>query len=491
MSEATMNESVSNNEQELETIDIRAFVMDFLHSFKRMWWIVLLVIAVAMLFMYFRVRRSYSPSYVAEATVSVELVNGGSYANRNTAEQMGIIFPYILNSGVLSDIIAEDLNTSGVPGAIRASCIKGTNLLTITVSGWDPELSYKVLQSVLKNYPEVAQYVVGQTKLTVIDDRGIPKDTGRTQVFRGSLRKGAIIGAVIGFALVALRSLVFRTIRSEEELRDYVNVPALGTLPLCKKKERRNSTRGDINILFDSNRDEYIEAMRLIRTRIERDLGVGKVLMITSSVAGEGKSTVAANLAASMSLKGMKVVLVDCDLRNPSVGRVFNVPGSFPGLGAVLKGEAELSDTLVEVHKNGEPTGLTLLPGAEKATRKIESLGSDSMGRLLEELRQHYDMVVIDTPPSAVLVDAMMLVRHVDGVAYVVMNDYARRRYIVNGIEELAATGVPITGFIINGGKTSTGRYGYYGRYGRYGYGSRYGYYGYGSEKQSKHSDRG
>ncbi len=481
-----MSEPVSNHEQELDMIDLKAFLLDFFHSFKRLWWLVALIVIAAVLLSYFRVTRSYSPSYVAEATVSVELVNGGSYANRNTAEQMGLIFPYILNSGVLSDVIAADLGTRGVPGSIRANSIKGTNLLTINVSGYDPELTYKVLQSVLKNYPEVAQYVVGQTNLTVIDDRGIPTDTGKMAVVRGSVRKGAMIGAAVGLALVVLRSLIFRTIRSEEDLRSHVNIPHLGTLPICKKKERRNSTRSNINILFDTNRDEYIEALRLVRTRIERDLGRKKVLMVTSSVAGEGKSTVAANLAASMALKGKKVILVDCDLRNPSVGNMFNLTGSYPGLSAVLDGKAKLADALVEVEKNGRQTGLILLPGADKATRMIETLSSDSMGDLIEELRESSDIVILDTPPSAVLVDAMMLVKHVDGVAYVVMNDYARRRYVVNGIEELASTGVNITGFILNGGKTSSGRYGYYGRYG-----SKYGYYGTGSEddKERQHHE--
>ena len=468
-----MSELVTNHEPEVDMIDLKAFLVDFFHSLKRLWWIAALIIIAAALLSYFRVSRNYSPSYVAEATVSVELVNGGAYANRNTAEQMGLIFPYILNSGVLSDVIAEDLGMKGVPGSIRASSIKGTNLLTITVSGYDPELAYRVLQSVIKNYPDVAQYVVGQTALSVIDDRGIPTDTGKTAVVRGSVRKGLLIGAAIALALVVLRSLIYRTIRSENDLRAYVNIPHLGTLPVCKKKERRNSTRGDINILFDSNRDEYIEALRLVRTRIERDLGGNKVLMVTSSVAGEGKSTVSANLAASLALKGLKVILVDCDLRNPSVGRMFNLTGSYPGLSAVLGGEAELGDSLVPVEKNGKPTGLTLLPGSDKATRMIETLSSDSMGELIEQLRSRCDIVILDTPPSAVLVDAMMLVKHVDGVAYVVMNDYARRRYIVKGIEELASTGVKIIGFILNGGKASSGRYGYYGRYG-----NKYGYYG-------------
>ena len=479
-----MSETASNNEQELDMLDIMAFLSDFGHSLKRLWWVVLIIIAASVLAFYFRVTRSYSPYYVAEATVSVELVNGGSYANRNTAEQMGLIFPYILNSGVLSEVIAADLHTNGVPASINATCIKGTNLLTITASGYDAQLTYDTLKSVIKNYPEVAMYVVGQTKLEMIDDRGVPTDTRKEAVVRGSIRNGALVGLAIGVALVVLRSLMYRTIRNENELRAVINVPYLGTLPICKKKERRNSPRGEINILFDSNRDEYVEAMRLIRTRIERDLGEKKVLMVTSSVAGEGKSTVAANLAASMALKGMKVILVDCDLRNPSAGKIFNLTGKYPGVAAVLDGTADLDDALVEIMKDGEPTGLTLLPGSDKTSRMAEALSSDMMGALVEHLRSRADMVILDTPPSAVLVDAMMVVRHVDGVAYVIMSDYARRRYVINGIEEISEAGAPITGCILNGGRTAPSKYGYYGRYGsKYGYG--YGY-GYGSESSKQ-----
>ena len=405
--------------------------------------------------------------------------------------------PYILSSGTLSDVIAADLHTKGVPGTISASCIKGTNLLTVTVRGSDPQTAYKVLQSVLKNYPDVAQYVVGQTRLTVIEDGGIPRDTGRTAVVRGSILKGALIGLAAGIALVILRAIMFRTIRSEGELRSLLNVPYLGTLPVCQKKKRRNSTRGDINILFDAHREDYIEAMRLVRTRIDRQLDGKKVLMVTSSVAGEGKSTVAANLAISMALKGRNVILVDCDLRNPSVGRMFNITDSHPGLAAVLDGKVSLDEALVEVTNDGVPMGLYLLPGAEKQTRRVEVLGTDAMRRLVDGLRSRADMVILDTPPSAVLVDAMMLVRHVDGVAYVIMSDYARRRYIVDGVQELINGGAKVTGCILNGGHGSSGRYGYYGSYGsygRYGYGrygyGRYGYYGsYGSEENSSEEE--
>ena len=225
--------------------------------------------------------------------------------------------------------------------------------------------------------------------------------------------------------------------------------------------------------------------MRLIRTRLERQLEGKQVLMVTSSISGEGKSTVAANLAISMALKGKRVILVDCDLRNPTTAKIFNLKEKYPGLVSVLRGECRVEDTLYEVRKDGQPVGLTLLPGGERESRLVEILGSEAMSNLIARLRARADVVILDTPPSAVLVDAMMLVKYVDAVAYVVMSDFARRRYIFDGMEELSNSDAPIVGCILNGGRTRSGSYGYYGTK-KYGYGYYGGYGSYGSKKTSK-----
>lgn len=466
---------------ELEKIDLIALLNDFFHRLRQIWWVVVLLTALFAAASYYRVSTSYTPSYTAEATVSVEMMFGSSRGNQNTAEQMGSIFPYILTSGALSDVIASDLGTRNVPGTIQVTNIKGTNLLTISVTSGDPENAGKVLDSVLRNYPEVAQYVVGQTELTVIDKGETPSDVSRTSVIRGSMTKWALAGFLLGLFIVFLSAISLRTIRSESELRSLLNITCLGTLPLCKKKQRRKNDPSEINILYDRSKGEYVEAMRLIRTRLERQMTDKKVLMITSSIAGEGKSTVAANLAISMAGKGKKVILVDCDLRSPSVTRLFGIKKKFPGLVPLLRGRCKLEEAVYDVEYNGKPTGLTLLPGGEKETRLVEILSSEAMRAVIDKLRDQYDVVILDTPPSAILVDAMILVNYVDAVAYVVMNDFARRRYIFNGVEELMAGDAPIVGCILNGGRVRSGSYGYYGYKSRYGYG-----YGYGSSGTKK-----
>ncbi len=479
-----MNENVAKKNDEFENLDVISFLNDFFHRLRRLWLLVLAVtVGVAGIF-YYRSTSTYSPTYVAEATVSVEIVNGGIYANKNTAEQMGLIFPYILTSGALSDVIAEDLGTSSVPGTIRVSSIKGTNLLTITVSSWNAEYAYNTLQSVLKNYPEVAQFVVGQTELKIIDDSGVPTDTGRSSVIRGSVKRGLLLGFALGMLIVVLNVATFRTVRSESELRSLLNIPCLGTLPFYQKKQRRNSTRTEINILNDSESSDYVESIRLVRTRLERQMEGKQVLMVTSSISGEGKSTVAANLAISMARKGKRVVLVDCDLRNPTVSQIFDLKAQYPGLVSILRNQSRLEESLVPVTDHGNPIGLTLLPGGQREPRLVEVLSSESMKNVIDRLRTIADVVILDTPPSAMLVDAMMLVQYVDAIAYVVMSDFARRRYIFEGVEELSTSGAPIVGCILNGGRARGGRYGYYGYYSyrsKYGYGS----YGYGAKAYS------
>lgn len=470
-----MDENTATKSNELEKIDITSFLNDFAHRVSRSWWIVLLLVAGFAAVFYFHVRTSYSPTYVAEATVSVEAINASSSNDSTTAEQLQRIFPFIYSSG-LSDSIAADLGMGSVPGSIRVSWISGTTLLNFRVSSYNANHAYNILHAVISDYPDAALSVIGQTEFALVDDSGVPRDTGRTAVLRGSMIRGAALGFVIGVLVLALIAASTATVHSETDLRKFLNVPCLGTLPFCIQKRRRRGKRSDINILSSGTSADYLEAIRLIRTRLERQMEGKKVLMVTSSVSGEGKSTVAANLAISMALKGKRVVLVDCDLRNPTIGKIFRVKKQYPGLVSVLQGQSRPEESMCEVMDRNKPLGLTLLLGGEPNSKLVEVLSSETMKGVVDWLRGQFDVVILDTPPSAILVDAMMLVRYVDAVAYVVMSEFARKRYIFEGVEELTASGAPIVGCILNGGRARSGGYGYYGGY-RGRYGSGYGSY--------------
>ena len=461
---------MSTANTELEKMDITQFIDSFLHALKRTWIIVLVLTVACGVASWLRVRNSYVPVYKAEATVAVYAGDESSGADAKSAQQLGTVFPYILTSGVLRDVIMADMNVKSLPGTIKVTNIEGTNLLTISVSTGNPETAYNELLSVINNYPRVAEYVVGETHMEIVDDSGIPKDSGRAVAVRSTVLKGSLLGLALGLLISAAYMLMFRTVRSSRDIRSLSNIEYLGTLPIYQKKKRKN-TVSSINIMEHNVQENYLEALRLIRTRVLRRLEENghKVIMVTSSVPGEGKTTIAANLAISMSGKNKKVVLIDCDLRNPSLQEIFRVPEDQPGIADVLSRKVKISEAAVSYEDYG--MDLVVLFGSPNSDHaQPELLSGKTMGKLIEGLKQIADVIILDTPPSAMLVDAMLVSKYVDEALYVIMCDYAKKSVVVNGIQELSAAGVEIGGFILNGGRGGSGSYGYH----SYGYNSRY-----------------
>lgn len=458
--------STYSETQTLRKIDLTKLFRQIWNSFKRIWYVFLFLPMIFGGANFVRVFTTYQPVYTAEATLSVSTADSANTSNNaGTASQLGKVFPYILTSSALSDIIAADLGMTYVPGNISVSNLEGTNFLTITVRGSDPELTYKVLQSVITNYPEVAQHVVGRTKIEVIDDSGIPVSTGKTQALKQALITGVSLGLVLAIIVLIITTFAFRTVLTSDDLKAITNVTYLGTLPEYKKKKRRHSDSDSINILKSGTRRDYLEAMRIVRTRLDRVIKKrGTVIVVTSSVPGEGKSTVSANLAVSFAMQKKKVIIVDCDLRNPSLQQVLSFKGDYPGLAKYLQGECALKDTLVSFENQG--LLLRVLPGSKPDEEDHpELLRTGKMRKTIETFRKSADLVILDTPPSAMLADAEMVTAYADMAVYVVMCDYASRSFIQRGIRELAETGIQMGGVILNGGRDGvSGGYNSYGK---------------------------
>lgn len=214
----------------------------------------------------------------------------------------------------------------------------------------------------------------------------------------------------------------------------------------------------------------------------------GRVIMVTGgggSIPGEGKTTLSANLAISIAQQGKKVLLVDCDLRNPSIAGVMNEQEPHPGLGSVLKKEVPLSEAITNVklpkERTNENGSLHVIFGGAPDGENSLLIGSGRMRALIKDLKSKYDIIILDTAPSELLADAPLLGKYVDAALYVIRYDYTKLREIREGVESLALSGIDMLGYVFNGDNSSGGQgYGYgYRRYGNYGsYGSHYGSYG-------------
>ena len=220
---------------------------DIWRGFKKFFLLCLIIIAACGAGFYFRAKTSYKPSYQAYSSFVVDTktayVYNQDYSNEKTAGQLSKTFPYILTSGALSDIVAESLDVDTIPATITAEAIPDTSIFTINVTASDPDTAYNVLQAVIKYYPEVAEYIIGDTQLTQMDESGVPESPVNPPQFRQSAVKGALGGVVLSLLFLFFYAATRKTVRREEDLKDYLSIPYLGSVPKSRGKRRKKSKR--------------------------------------------------------------------------------------------------------------------------------------------------------------------------------------------------------------------------------------------------------
>lgn len=481
-----MSDSRTSRENEKseapEKIDIINLAADFINALKKLWPVLILVMIICTFRSYFSTTISYTPQYVASATVSVT-TPGSGYADIEAAEEMAEVFPYILTSGVLEEVIMADMGTDYIPGTIKVKAENGMNMLTISASSGDPQMAYDLLMSVINCYPEVTEYIFGETKLEILDETGIPSDTRKETVIRGSYKRGLLQGAVLSGVILCVYIAEGQTVRSREKLKRLINIRELGTLPYVKMKKRKRKEFNNLCILNERIASFYTESIRRLRIQILRETQEHgyKVLMVTSSIPEEGKTTVAVNIAVSLAKQGKKVMLVDCDLRNPSVAKVLQLEKSGKTeLGSVIREAIPIQKAVRRVDAgDGE---LEVLCSTEADPKDAAVFGTAKMKKFIDYLKRNNDYVILDTAPAAILTDALFLSRYADAAIYVVRYDHTKMQQIRKGIDALGMHRVKIIGFVFNGDRTGgSRRYGYgygYRRYGSYGRYSHYGHYG-------------
>jgi tyrosine-protein kinase Etk/Wzc len=292
-----------------------------------------------------------------------------------------------------------------------------------------------------------------------------------------------VLGVGIPVGVIYLLELTKFKIEGRSDVEKLTNVPIVGDIPLTDEKQ------GAIAV-FENQNNLMSETFRNIRTNLQFMLeNDKKVILVTSTVSGEGKSFISANLAISLSLLGKKVVIVGLDIRKPGLNKVFNIPRKEVGITQYLANpEKNLMDLvqLSDVSKN-----LYILPGGTVPPNPTELLARDGLDKAIEMLKKNFDYVILDTAPVGMVTDTLLIGRVADLSVYVCRADYTHKNEYTL-INELAENNkLPNLCTVINGLDLKRRKYGYYygyGKYGKYyGYGKRYGYgYGYGEQSHTK-----
>ena len=317
----------------------------------------------------------------------------------------------------------------------------------------------------------------------IIDDAiadVIPVSPKRSIIYLAAL----VLGIAIPVVVIFLIDLTKFKIEGRADVEKLTSVPVVGDIPLTDEK---NSKDGSIAV-FENQNNLMSETFRNIRTNIQFMLqNDKKVILVTSTVSGEGKSFTSANLAISFSLLGKKVVIVGLDIRKPGLNKVFNLSSKEKGITQYLANPEMDLMSLVQpsdINKN-----LSILLGGTVPPNPTELLARDGLDKAIEILKRNFDYVILDTAPIGMVTDTLLIGRVADLSAYVCRADYTHKAEYTLINELFHEQKLPNLCTIINGVDLKKRKYGYYygyGKYGKhYGYGKRYGYgYGYGQEKQ-------
>ncbi len=314
----------------------------------------------------------------------------------------------------------------------------------------------------------------------IADD--IPVSPKRPMIYLIAL----VLGVGIPVGIIYLIELTKFKIEGRADVEKLTSVPVVGDIPLTDEKNDKN---GSIAV-FENKNNLMSETFRNIRTNLQFMLDNDqKVILVTSTVSGEGKSFVSSNLAISLSLLGKKVVIVGLDIRKPGLNKVFQLSNKEKGITQYLSNpETDLMELvqLSDVNKN-----LFILPGGTVPPNPTELLARNGLDRAIETLKKHFDYVILDTAPIGMVTDTLLIGRVADLSVYVCRADYTHKAEYTLINELSLEKKLPNLCTVINGVDLKKRKYGYYygyGKYGKhYGYGKRYGYgYGYGQTKSER-----
>ncbi len=376
-----------------------------------------------------------------------DLAQSTSYARQAVTNYVRVVPTAIVLDSVIQDL-GLDTTSGELAAQVTASAPLNTQVMTITVTDENPSQAAQLanaigdsLATAVTTELEAPTGTEAESKVRVetISAAKVPTEPSSPNL-RLDLALGLLVGLAAGTGLALLRSVLDTRVRTVQDVEAVVDAPILGGIPFDPESAERPL------VVRAAPHDPRSEAFRRVRTNVQfLNVEAGTpAFVITSSAPAEGKSTTAANLALTLAETGMRVALLDADLRKPRVADNFNIEGGV-GLSDVLVGRVPLSGAM-------QPWGrskLFLLPAGSLPPNPAELLGSRAMWKTLEELRRAFDYIIIDAPPLLAVTDAAVLTRLTTGAILVAASGSTRKPQLAGAVKAIASADAKLLGVII------------------------------------------
>lgn len=466
-------------------------ILAFFKELSKKIWIVLIFAVIGAIVGAVFAEATKTETYTSTVSFVVNTANDNGQASSgeiNAQINMAGTFNYILSSPRMKEAIvekcSEKVTYNQVDKSISVNVVSSTNVIVMSVTTTDPKMAYAIANTVVEVYGDIVTEIYPNAKLTLCDKPVLsttPNTNKSTISFAVML---GFIAAVASCVVFFIMFLVKDTAKTADELSDKLDVHILGSVQQITNK---NKTAKGLLVTDRKNGFSFIETYKSIRTKIENNSTRtgNKVYLVTSACENEGKTTSCVNIALSLAQNGKKVLIIDADLRKPSVSKMLSLPDTEYGLADVIMGAANLNQAIKLVNS----FNICILADQKGVPNPSELLSTDKMEAIIEEVRKEFDFVLIDTAPASVVTDTSIIAGFTDAAIIVVREDFSPYSRIRMSIEDIDANGAEIIGCIFNAdtsNQSKTSRYGH--RYGHYGKSSKYGYgsYGYGYGQSTK-----
>jgi capsular exopolysaccharide synthesis family protein len=396
-------------------------------------------------------------------TSVAEIYQGNRFSQERVTSYVELLTGETLAQRTIDKLGLDDVTAASLRSRVKASAKPDTVLIDVNVLDESPVRARDIADALSDEFvimvreletpqsgasPEARVFV--EQRATVPSKPVIPQPSRNIAI-------GLAIGILLGLGIAVVRDLLDNTVKDQQVLERITGVGLVGSIPLDKE------LRTEPALSFDGNSSSIAEAFRKLRTNLQF-LAVDnppRLIVVTSSLPGDGKTTTTINIALALAEAEHSVVLVDGDMRRPMLDKYLNVVGTV-GFSTVLSGAATLSDVLQKTSAKN----LTVLASGPMPPNPSELLGSMAAQKILNELRTQFDFVIVDSSPLLAVTDASILAANSDGVLMVARFGKTKRDQLAHAVASLEDVGARLLGSVFTltpSSRNSSYNYGYYG----------------------------
>lgn len=480
-----------NKKDEVIEIDFKRLLDAVVH---RAWLVGIVAVVCAILTFlgtFFFVTPMYESSaifYVNNNALSVgdvdfSLSTGDISAAKSLVDSYIVILKTRTTLNDVIDYAGVDRTYAELKDMISAAAVNETEIFEIIVSSEDPLEAERIANAIAYILPKRISSIIEGTSAKIVDTAVVAGKPSSPSYTLNTLI-GFLAGLLVTVAVIVLREVFDISIHTEDDIQQCCNHPVLAAVPDMttpskggyygygerRKIGAKHAAGADTPVLVGGGINfAASEAYKLLRTKIQYSFAGDKtcrVIGVSSALTGEGKSLTAVNLAYTLSQLNNKVLLIDCDMRRPSLPDKLPIQKK-PGLSGFLSGQAQEQTMFQFCGIPGEEQAFHVVAAGQIPPNPVELLSSNRMSMMLKQLREMYDYIILDLPPVGEVTDALAVVKETDGILLVVRQNYCNRVALAETVRQFEFMGSKILGAIYNCANDSGNNYGkkYYKKY--------------------------